>query len=130
MLLALFLSFAKYFRSAVFALRGYRMKLPYKIKRAFDIPLGWFIKKLPPRKLTGAWSRTGADAKNQEDSILCSILLPVSQKCRKKPKNGIATKTKEKALISTDNQLKSRLISWSCWADSNCRPHPYQPFAE
>ena len=44
----------------------------------------------------------------------------------KKPKNEIATKIKEKALILTDNQLKSRLISWSCWADSNCRPHPYQ----
>ena len=44
----------------------------------------------------------------------------------KKPENEIATKTKEKALILTDNQLKSRLFSWSCWADSNCRPHPYQ----
>ena len=30
-------------------------------------------------------------------------------------------KSKEKVLFS----LKNRTF-WSCWADSNCRPHPYQ----
>ena len=31
-------------------------------------------------------------------------------------------KTKEKA----PKPLSLSVNSWSCWADSNCRPHPYQ----
>ena len=55
-------------------------------------------------------------------SILCSILLR---------KAGNAGKTKNRKNVRKYNKRAvkldvSRLKCWSCWADSNCRPHPYQ----
>ena len=45
-------------------------------------------------------------------------LQPKCNKCRKEYRNA----NKEK----TSKPLRFQGFLWSCWADSNCRPHPYQ----
>ena len=58
-----------------------------------------------------------------------SVLVSVSEKTRALAKlynHRKVAKIKQKILKSID----SRIFCWSCWADSNCRPHPYQPLGE
>ena len=52
-------------------------------------------------------------------------LLNPFGKIGKLPKNHFCKKVqkiKQKSLKTSVSRLKC----WSCWADSNCRPHPYQ----
>lgn len=60
-----------------------------------------------------------------EKTAHLNTLLNTSDKGMKLKENYYS----QKVIIAKQKSLKtcvSRLKCWSCWADSNCRPHPYQ----
>ena len=79
-------------------------------------------------------SKTGRLSNRASGGILppeARLFLSVA-KCMAKRKSGNLNRPKLLYIAreKTAFQLKSGLFFWSCWADSNRRPHPYQATLE
>ena len=54
------------------------------------------------------------------------VLSVVFYVVNENPQSRILSKSCKKK-EKTPEILRFQVLFWSCWADSNCRPHPYQP---
>ena len=58
----------------------------------------------------------------QELRLVLSVVFYV---VNENPQNRICSKSCKKQK-KTPEIRRFQVLFWSCWADSNCRPHPYQ----